>query len=128
MRCRGVLPTGLEQGFIEVVPNAVTESELQKERGTITGVWATDLFTKSRVSQASVASPHLPNKNDFPHYTFLSLFKVLTIGCNASPESLHPFEKNRTQSPFFDPHRNHLTGREKFIGRLKDYPNRQCFI
>jgi phosphatidylinositol-4,5-bisphosphate 3-kinase len=46
MRCYGVLPTGFEQGFIEVVPNAVTESELQKERGTISGVWATDLFTK----------------------------------------------------------------------------------
>jgi phosphatidylinositol-4,5-bisphosphate 3-kinase len=46
IRCYEVLPTGFEQGFIEVVPNAVTESELQKERGTITGVWATDLFTK----------------------------------------------------------------------------------
>jgi phosphatidylinositol-4,5-bisphosphate 3-kinase len=46
MRCYGVLPTGFEQGFIEVVPNAVTESELQKERGTISGVWATDLFTR----------------------------------------------------------------------------------
>jgi phosphatidylinositol-4,5-bisphosphate 3-kinase len=46
MRCYGVLPTGFEQGFIEVVPNAVTESDLQKERGTIAGVWATDLFTK----------------------------------------------------------------------------------
>jgi phosphatidylinositol-4,5-bisphosphate 3-kinase len=45
MRCYGVLPTGFEQGFIEVVPNAVTESELQKERGTFSGVWATDLFT-----------------------------------------------------------------------------------
>jgi phosphatidylinositol-4,5-bisphosphate 3-kinase len=37
-RCYGVLPTGLEQGFLEVVPNAVTEIELQKERGTITDV------------------------------------------------------------------------------------------
>jgi phosphatidylinositol-4,5-bisphosphate 3-kinase len=46
MRCYGVLPTGFEQGFIEVVPNAVTESELQKERGTISGVWANDLFTR----------------------------------------------------------------------------------
>jgi phosphatidylinositol-4,5-bisphosphate 3-kinase len=46
MRCYGVLPTGLGQGFIEVVPNAVTESDLQKKRGTIAGVWATDLFTK----------------------------------------------------------------------------------
>jgi phosphatidylinositol-4,5-bisphosphate 3-kinase len=46
MRCYGVLPTGFEQGFIEVVPNAVTESELQKERGTFSGVWANDLFTR----------------------------------------------------------------------------------
>jgi phosphatidylinositol-4,5-bisphosphate 3-kinase len=46
MRCYGVLPTGFEQGFIEVVPHAVTESDLQKERGTLAGVWATDLFTR----------------------------------------------------------------------------------
>jgi phosphatidylinositol-4,5-bisphosphate 3-kinase len=46
MRCYGVLPTGFEQGFIEVVPRAVTESELQKERGTISGVWATDIITQ----------------------------------------------------------------------------------
>jgi phosphatidylinositol-4,5-bisphosphate 3-kinase len=46
MRCYGVLPTGFEQGFIEVVPNAITESALQKERGKFTGVWATDLITK----------------------------------------------------------------------------------
>jgi phosphatidylinositol-4,5-bisphosphate 3-kinase len=46
LRCYGVLPTGFEQGFIEVVPNSVTESELQKIRGTFKGVWATDLFTK----------------------------------------------------------------------------------
>lgn len=29
----GVLPTGLNQGFIEVVPNSVTEQKLQQERG-----------------------------------------------------------------------------------------------
>lgn len=34
MRCYGVLPTGLNQGFIEVVPNAITESDLQVEQGT----------------------------------------------------------------------------------------------
>jgi phosphatidylinositol-4,5-bisphosphate 3-kinase len=46
MSCYGVLPTGRDQGFIEVVRNAVTESELQKQRGAISGVWATDLFVK----------------------------------------------------------------------------------
>lgn len=34
MRCYSVLPTGLNQGFIEVVPNAITESELQVDKGT----------------------------------------------------------------------------------------------
>jgi phosphatidylinositol-4,5-bisphosphate 3-kinase len=46
MRCYGVLPTGFEQGFIEVVPDAVPKSKLQKETGTITGVCATDLCIK----------------------------------------------------------------------------------
>jgi phosphatidylinositol-4,5-bisphosphate 3-kinase len=46
MRCYGVLPTGFEQGFIEVVPNATTESALQKERGKVAGVLANDIFTK----------------------------------------------------------------------------------
>ena len=46
MRCYGVLPTGLNQGFVEVVPNSVTESELQKERGTLAGVLAKDIITK----------------------------------------------------------------------------------
>jgi phosphatidylinositol-4,5-bisphosphate 3-kinase len=46
MRCYGVLPTGFEQGFIEVVPNATTESDLQKKHGTISGVWATDVVTR----------------------------------------------------------------------------------
>jgi hypothetical protein len=68
-----------------------------------------------RVSHASVASPHLPNKNDFPHYADLSLFKVLTICCNASPESLHPFEKIASQIDFSIS----LNGREKFIGSLE---------
>jgi hypothetical protein len=54
------------------------------------------------VSHASVASVHLPNKNDFPHYILLSCFNLLTVGCNASPESLHPFEKNRIQGRFFN--------------------------
>lgn len=34
MRLYGVLSTGLNQGFIEVVPNAVTESDLQVDKGT----------------------------------------------------------------------------------------------
>jgi phosphatidylinositol-4,5-bisphosphate 3-kinase len=33
MRCYGVLPTGLDQGFIEVVPNAETESQIQLLKG-----------------------------------------------------------------------------------------------
>lgn len=45
MRCYGVLPTGLNQGFVEVVPNSVTESKLQVDRGKITGVLATDIIT-----------------------------------------------------------------------------------
>lgn len=39
MRCYAVLPTGFNQGFIEVVPNAITEQALQQERGTFAGVW-----------------------------------------------------------------------------------------
>jgi len=39
MRCYGVLPTGLNQGFIEVVPNAITEQELQQQRGIMSGIW-----------------------------------------------------------------------------------------
>ena len=39
MRCYGVLPTGFNQGFIEVVPNAITEQALQQERGTFSGIW-----------------------------------------------------------------------------------------
>jgi phosphatidylinositol-4,5-bisphosphate 3-kinase len=50
MRCYGVLPIGIEQGFIEVIPNAITESELQKDRGTFTGVWAIDLFREIDVT------------------------------------------------------------------------------
>lgn len=38
MNCYGVLPTGYNQGFIEVVPNAITEAELQLKRGTLAGV------------------------------------------------------------------------------------------
>ena len=34
MNCYSVLPTGLNQGFIEVVPNSVTEAALQQEKGT----------------------------------------------------------------------------------------------
>jgi phosphatidylinositol-4,5-bisphosphate 3-kinase len=45
MRCYGVLPTGFEQGFIEVVPRATTESDLQCQRGTLKGVLVADLFT-----------------------------------------------------------------------------------
>ena len=44
MRCYGVLPTGLNQGFVEVVPNSITESELQRQRGTISGVWAKEII------------------------------------------------------------------------------------
>ncbi|KAH0785656.1 Phosphatidylinositol 3- and 4-kinase family protein [Histomonas meleagridis] len=34
MSCYGVLPTGLNQGFIEVVPNSTTEAALQQQQGT----------------------------------------------------------------------------------------------
>ena len=44
MRCYGVLPTGLNQGFVEVVPNSVTESKLQVDHGKVTGVWANDII------------------------------------------------------------------------------------
>ncbi|EAY05852.1 Phosphatidylinositol 3- and 4-kinase family protein [Trichomonas vaginalis G3] len=39
MRCYAVLPTGFNQGFIEVVPNTITEQALQQERGTFSGIW-----------------------------------------------------------------------------------------
>ena len=45
MRCYGVLPTGFNQGFIEAVPNSVTEAELQAKKGTIAGVLEKKLFT-----------------------------------------------------------------------------------
>lgn len=45
MRCYGVLPTGFNQGFIEVVPNAITEQALQQEKGTFAGVWDTSTIT-----------------------------------------------------------------------------------
>ncbi|EAY01473.1 Phosphatidylinositol 3- and 4-kinase family protein [Trichomonas vaginalis G3] len=45
MRCYGVLPTGFNQGFIEVVPNAITEQALQQEKGTFAGVWNVSLFS-----------------------------------------------------------------------------------
>jgi phosphatidylinositol-4,5-bisphosphate 3-kinase len=37
MRCYAVLPTGLDQGFIEVVPNAQTESQIQMLKGVSKG-------------------------------------------------------------------------------------------
>lgn len=45
MRCYGVLPTGFNQGFIEAVPNSITEAELQARRGTLAGVLEKKLFT-----------------------------------------------------------------------------------
>ncbi|EAY19428.1 Phosphatidylinositol 3- and 4-kinase family protein [Trichomonas vaginalis G3] len=45
MRCYGVLPTGFNQGFIEVVPNAITEQALQQEKGTFAGVWDNNTLT-----------------------------------------------------------------------------------
>lgn len=45
MRCYGVLPTGFNQGFIEAVPNSVTEAELQAKKGTIAGVLEKKLFS-----------------------------------------------------------------------------------
>ena len=44
MNCYGVLPTGKNQGFIEVVPNSITESELQQDAGTLTGVINNKIF------------------------------------------------------------------------------------
>ncbi|OHT11196.1 Phosphatidylinositol 3- and 4-kinase family protein [Tritrichomonas foetus] len=45
LRCYGVLPTGFNQGFIEVVPNAKTESQIQQEKGIISGVLTKETFT-----------------------------------------------------------------------------------
>lgn len=43
MRCYGVLPTGQNQGFIEVVPNAVTESDIQRRKGKIMSAWDSNI-------------------------------------------------------------------------------------
>ncbi|OHS93043.1 Phosphatidylinositol 3- and 4-kinase family protein [Tritrichomonas foetus] len=45
MRCYSVLPTGLNQGFIEVVPNSMTEAQLQQGRGTVKGVLDKELLS-----------------------------------------------------------------------------------
>ena len=45
MRCYGVLPTGHNQGFIEVVPNATTEQALQQERGLFAGVFDQEMMS-----------------------------------------------------------------------------------
>ncbi|OHT02674.1 hypothetical protein TRFO_30172 [Tritrichomonas foetus] len=44
MKCYGVLPTGFNQGFIEVVPNAMTEAAIQQERGTFSGVFDKETY------------------------------------------------------------------------------------
>lgn len=44
MRCYGVLPTGQNQGFIEVVPNAITESKIQRKKGKIMSAWDPNIF------------------------------------------------------------------------------------
>ena len=51
MRCYGVLPTGLNQGFIEVVQNSITEAALQVQAGTLKGVFDKSVFTKFLVSK-----------------------------------------------------------------------------
>ena len=45
MSCYSVLPTGLNQGFIEVVPNSVTVQALQQMEGKWTGVFKTNIMT-----------------------------------------------------------------------------------
>ncbi|OHT01713.1 phosphatidylinositol 3-kinase catalytic subunit alpha, beta, delta [Tritrichomonas foetus] len=45
MRCYGVLPTGFNQGFIEVVPYSLTEAALQQEKGTLSGVFDKETFS-----------------------------------------------------------------------------------
>ena len=52
MRCYGVLPTGLNHGFIEVVPNTITEQALQQEKGTFSGVWDTNIIRDYLCNQA----------------------------------------------------------------------------
>lgn len=44
MRCYAVLPTGKDQGFVEVVQNSETEAKIQKEKGTISGVISKNIF------------------------------------------------------------------------------------
>jgi phosphatidylinositol-4,5-bisphosphate 3-kinase len=44
MRCYGVLPTGQNQGFIEVVPNAITESKIQTTKGKIKSAWDSNIL------------------------------------------------------------------------------------
>lgn len=58
MNCYGVLPTGFNQGFIEVVPNSITEQVLQQEGGRWTGVFKTntmkDFLEKNNSSQINL--------------------------------------------------------------------------
>jgi phosphatidylinositol-4,5-bisphosphate 3-kinase len=64
MRCYGVLPTGLNQGFIEVVPNAKTEGALQQERGSISGAFdKTILMEYLKQYNSSVESYALARTN-----------------------------------------------------------------
>lgn len=46
MNCYGVLPTGFNQGFIEVVRHAKTEAALQQEKGTFSGVFDRETFSR----------------------------------------------------------------------------------
>ena len=45
MKCYGVLPTGLNQGFIEIVPYAKTEASIQQEKGALSGVLDKETFS-----------------------------------------------------------------------------------
>jgi hypothetical protein len=62
---------------------------------------------------------HLPRKTDSDHETFLSSLKIVTIGFNTLPESMHPIEKSRVQDPFFNTPQNCINGQEKFIRCLE---------
>ncbi|KAH0790611.1 Phosphatidylinositol 3- and 4-kinase family protein [Histomonas meleagridis] len=42
MNCYGILPTGLNQGFVQIVPNSITEAALQQQEGT----FSDDIYIK----------------------------------------------------------------------------------
>ena len=55
MNCYGVLPTGFNQGFIEVVPNSITEQVLQQEEGRWTGVFKPNIMNDFLAKNNSTA-------------------------------------------------------------------------